>query len=599
MRLLPRFISFFRSVLPVALIVSAGIAPISAQQEFIPIRSGADVDSLRSAISGYLLGGEAMPGVEEIDAGEFADRYRYYGIAEDNLAGIDAFQMILKNGFVSKFCVLRPRVSNRLKLPIIYHSGHGQGVFEQDAWVHNNGSPYSRSFLDFFLGKGFDIICMDMPMNGWNEYPGTVSEEGGVYTIGSHDDMFQLRNPFYYFIAPVKAAVDFLELVEGYEGFIMAGFSGGGWTTNIYSAIDTRILASFPASGSIPIPFRTAYSDKGDREQNLSQFYDQFNYSTLYFLGAAGENRTQLQTLNKYDNCCFMTDGTELWVRDIKDKFAETGIPGKFEFYFDTYSTWHKMSSVTMDSILAFIVQDVVDVKLKADNPLSLDDLSVVLCDNAFAEVSIPNKFGDAVQWYRDGQALAGETNRAIRLDEAGIYYADIHNFSGGAAHTDSIVVRRVETPEKPVIRVVNGVLYGSSDGTSSTEEEDYTSHWYYNGELIPGGTGRVLVPARSGAYTVIHSREGCESDFADARNVGVRIFPHPVRHEINLVFDADIEPLQYVLRTIGGTAVLAGKVEGGSPYKIDLGAGRRQGVYLLTLFNDRGVKWVEKIVVL
>ena len=51
----------------------------------------------------------------------------------------------------------------------------------------------------------------------------------------------------------------------------MVGLSGGGWTTNLLSAIDDRIRYSFSVAGSMPIYYRLEAS-MGDIEQFLPEF---------------------------------------------------------------------------------------------------------------------------------------------------------------------------------------------------------------------------------------------------------------------------------------------------------------------------------------
>ena len=56
----------------------------------------------------------------------------------------------------------------------------------------------------------------------------------------------------------------------------MAGLSGGGWTTTIASALDPRIVLSFPVAGSVPFAMRDEhpgdpYHDLGDFEQERAR----------------------------------------------------------------------------------------------------------------------------------------------------------------------------------------------------------------------------------------------------------------------------------------------------------------------------------------
>jgi hypothetical protein len=271
-----------------------------------------------------------------------------------HLQSADEITVHLKNNFISKIFVLHPKVSNHLNTPLIYHSGHNIVFFREDHHVNDSGL-YSMSTLDFFLRKGFDIIGISMPIVGYNDHPDSVTEKGHAWPIQRHDDLFQLQTPFYYFLAPVKACLDFLSAKKGYHRFIMMGLSGGGWTTTLYSAIDTRIWLSFPVAGSIPVPWRTSKKDEGDKEQYFAGFYNRFNYSTLYTLAGAGPDRFTCQILNKKDDCCFAFDADKYWAGKIEARLAEMKEAGHYRFFQDRFAPFHKVSSVTTRKIYAEI----------------------------------------------------------------------------------------------------------------------------------------------------------------------------------------------------------------------------------------------------
>jgi pimeloyl-ACP methyl ester carboxylesterase len=183
-----------------------------------------------------------------------------------NLGNVERITLRMKNNFTSIVRFLHPQKSNPVNLPVIYHGGHG-GVFWEDRYLNRSGRPYSVSVIDFLLGKGYDVVCVDMPLTDENTCAVPVLENGEKY-IFSHDDIFQLQQPVYYFFEPVRRIIDFLEEQRGYEIFSMVGLSGGAWTTTLYSALDTRIVQSFSIAGSVPLPFRLANSDAGDEEQH-------------------------------------------------------------------------------------------------------------------------------------------------------------------------------------------------------------------------------------------------------------------------------------------------------------------------------------------
>jgi hypothetical protein len=125
--------------------------------------------------------------------------------------------------------------------------------------------------------------------------------------------MFQLSttgSPMKYFLEPTALGLNYLERrsrsdhFPKYRAFHMTGLSGGGWTTTIYAAIDTRIRCSFPVAGTIPLYLRTGGS-VGDREQFEPSFYRIAGYPDLYILGGHGRGRKQVQILVRRDDCCF------------------------------------------------------------------------------------------------------------------------------------------------------------------------------------------------------------------------------------------------------------------------------------------------------
>jgi hypothetical protein len=267
-----------------------------------------------------------------------------------HLGSTDRLTINLKYGFTSKVYILHPKQSNQSGIPIIYHSGHNIVFFHEDHLVNDSGAC-ALSALNFFLEKGFDIIGISMPLVGYNDHPAVVTEGNKQYDITRHDDLFQLKDPLYYFITPVQATVDFLAEKKGYKKFIMMGLSGGGWTTTIYSAMDTRIWLSFPVAGSIPVPLRTSNKDKGDEEQYFASFYNKFNYSTLYTLAATGPHRLTCQILNQHDDCCFAFDANEYWAPKIRSRLASMGESGHYEFYLDRCAPFHKLSAEAVQKI--------------------------------------------------------------------------------------------------------------------------------------------------------------------------------------------------------------------------------------------------------
>jgi hypothetical protein len=139
---------------------------------------------------------------------------------------------------------------------------------------------------------------------------------------GDHDELFDpntnLRpagglNPFVYFLDPVRRGLNHAIASYGFTQFSMAGLSGGGWTTTVYAALDTRIGISVPIAGSEPFYMRAMQDAEQDPNQLGNDFFNfpsgnsqiVTGYKDLYLMGGYGSGRKQVQVLNRDDDCCF------------------------------------------------------------------------------------------------------------------------------------------------------------------------------------------------------------------------------------------------------------------------------------------------------
>ena len=145
-------------------------------------------------------------------------------------------------------------------------------------------------------------------------------------------------HPIKYFIEPVIVSINYLRNNFDYSSISMVGISGGGWTTTLAAAVDTRITKSFPVAGSYPIYLRSNSSrDWGDYEQNAPELYTRVNYLELYVLGGQGENRIQMQIINKYDTCCFAGKKWETYKEIVRDHIHQLEF-GEFYLFLDDIS---------------------------------------------------------------------------------------------------------------------------------------------------------------------------------------------------------------------------------------------------------------------
>jgi hypothetical protein len=257
---------------------------------------------------------------------------RYEGI--DNLSRIDLISIDMEYGLVSKAYHFLPEVENG-KI-IIYHQGHG-GDFV-------NG----KAIIEEFISEGYAVVGFSMPLLGMNNQPDVYLDRFGWFHLERHEEMSLLAprygHPLKYFIEPVIQLINYLEQQYDYSVIAMVGLSGGGWTTTLVAAIDTRVTASFPVAGSMPMYLRSRdETDWGEWEENVPELLRITSYLDLYVLGSVGAGRKQLQILNLYDPCCYTGAKAQTYGNKVSSLVEKIGV-GEFELYIDDSHQEHKIS---------------------------------------------------------------------------------------------------------------------------------------------------------------------------------------------------------------------------------------------------------------
>lgn len=203
---------------------------------------------------------------------------------------------------------------------LIFHAGHQQDALNSDA-----GGP----LVQYALPLGWDVLVMNMP-------------------TGDHSRFADDAHPLTNFMTPVALSLNYVLGNRSYQNVAMSGLSGGGWTTVLYSALDTRIKQSFPVAGSWPKYLRYASGNVnsiGDYEQQLPGLSS--NYLDLYALATTG-GRTQVQVFNSNDPCCFAGDGALGYLAQIQ------GVADTFSGTFDiiiVQNSLHTVHSSVFDDI--------------------------------------------------------------------------------------------------------------------------------------------------------------------------------------------------------------------------------------------------------
>ena len=246
-----------------------------------------------------------------------------------NVARIDRWTVGMDYGLRSHVYAFHPEESsNRL---LIWHQGHDSDL----------GATGGFITMASFLDQGFTVLAVWMPLLGENQIAEPIQVGECTLTGYKGHEEFACAEtedftPLKYFIEPVAAALNFALKEGAFEDVVMAGISGGGWTTTVYAALDPRVRVSIPVAGTLPsyLKAKPYLGDFGDWEQSYSAFYERVDYLDLYVLGSYGPGRRQLQVLNKFDDCCFAGVRFRTYLDHVKDAVAKLG-EGSFTVFLD------------------------------------------------------------------------------------------------------------------------------------------------------------------------------------------------------------------------------------------------------------------------
>ena len=306
----------------------------------IQITTPSDLDERRSALVDFVWRGQGFPEQRTFDTVETSiDDQRYDDV--ESMTSIDRCELTMPYGVNSiayHFRAVEPNGSLAL-----YHQGHlGDFVL---------GKPVIAALLD----AGFDVMAFAMPLLGMNNRPVVALERFGKVRLSGHRQLSLLDGPEHcsmrYFLEPPIAGINYGLEKFGYDAVHIVGMSGGGWTAIACAALDPRIRHSYPvAHSSYPMYLREI---TGDYEQLLADFYRICNYPELFVMGAAGEGRSQLQILNKYDTSCCWGIRYQLYEGAVRDRVSALARGGSFAVFEDDTHRKHKLSPVAVDRIIS------------------------------------------------------------------------------------------------------------------------------------------------------------------------------------------------------------------------------------------------------
>jgi hypothetical protein len=245
----------------------------------------------------------------------------------------------------------------RNKRLIVFNPGHSCTLIDDE-------KHYSRieATITGLAEAGYDVLAVYMPHVIESVETNCKFDHCTVYNadLGIPDPLptYGLR----LFLDPTIVSLNYVLKEYKYKRVDMVGLSGGGWTTNLISALDDRIKFSFNVAGSIPLFYRVGGSI-GDIEQFLPQLYrDIAGYPDLYILGAYGKGRKQFQILNRQDNCCFgqkqhnpsrnYDDDMHPTEQSVKSGLDSLGEKGHYSLTIDETSPNHQISEFALKNVI-------------------------------------------------------------------------------------------------------------------------------------------------------------------------------------------------------------------------------------------------------
>jgi gliding motility-associated-like protein len=143
---------------------------------------------------------------------------------------------------------------------------------------------------------------------------------------------------------------------------------------------------------------------------------------------------------------------------------------------------------------------------------------SASICEGG--AVTLTATGGSSYLWFRDGQAIVGQTGATLNVTQAGTYTATIHQGECNGPASNSSVVS-VGTAPTGTITPANAVLCGGgSQVLTATGGTSYV--WSKDGEVIAGEQSATLNVTESGTYSVIIMSGSCTGPASNTSTVTI-----------------------------------------------------------------------------
>lgn len=338
-----------------------------------------EADARRAALIEFVFSGglprEKLPAVEEAPSLPVG----LTDVPPEAYERADCLRAEIANwDYHAKIFLLHPMEKKNANRLVIVHQGH----------AHDLSCGVGRT-ADHLLRAGFTVAVMQMPLLGWNDDRDGSLPDGPPFSFvetgtTGHNEMFQKLAEtvdgamFRFFLEPVVQTVNhFLAVNPDAEDVSMVGLSGGGWTTSMAAALDTRIKLSIPVAGSAPLYVRNADKhSRGDAEQVYSPLFDEniaedgtgggvATWLEIYALGGYGENRRQIYLTNEFDSCCFAGRFPDQFKDIVSRLVGEKLGRGRWEHVLDSSHKSHLISEQSIREVInpALGIEPAADVQ--------------------------------------------------------------------------------------------------------------------------------------------------------------------------------------------------------------------------------------------
>ena len=226
--------------------------------------------------------------------------------------------------------------------------------------IYAGGSLNIKKDIEFIknlAGLDVDLLLFDNIGYGESDYPKKFNHE----VLGNLDitqsvssfNLFQILGDKYF---PLKfnridKVLEYILKDNVYENIVMTGYSGGGSTTLLYSAIDERINLSVPVACCYPyeLLFFNEISD-GFIEYNPYLSSNVSHYQ-LYALNGFPKNKKNLIHINlKYDDTTFMGSRYKSYFELLNNKKEFN-----YNFIIDEETFKHEYSRIAISKIEQFL----------------------------------------------------------------------------------------------------------------------------------------------------------------------------------------------------------------------------------------------------